>query len=199
MAALVLCWLFGARLLNAGYEELAFFRSERPDMHETTDVIASVDARDAAFAAGERWLTTRIDARKREMPFGVASLLLGGTMVLLAARSMAGREGSRRALLQVVIVQAALVIAAFALTRDVTRAEMAFFVRLAAGANAANAASYQVLNDPAVTRSLELVVPLLVLFVKLAFSALIVVALTRPRARAFFQEPAAGPGPLGQG
>jgi hypothetical protein len=196
MAALVLCWLFGAHLLNEGYVELAFFRGDRPDLHEKTDAIASVDARDAAVAAGEHWLTTKIDAQRREMPFGVASLLLGGTMVLLAARSMAGREGSRRALLQVVAVHAAVVIAAFALTRDVARAEIAFAVRFAAGANPA---SYPVLNDPAVARSFELVIPLLALFAELAFWALIVLALTRPRARAFFQEPAPGPGPLGEG
>jgi len=65
-----------------GYEELAFFRGDRPDIHAVTDPIPSAEARDAAYAAGERWVAVKEAAKTREMPIGAASLLLGAAMVL---------------------------------------------------------------------------------------------------------------------
>ncbi len=133
-------------------------------------------------------------ARRREMPLGAASLLLGGAMVLLAARSMAGREGSRSALVQVVVVHAGLIVAAFVLLKDVAVAEAAFQARLVEGLNAA---MIQRLGDPEAMRRSQALTPIFGLLMQGSFSALIVLALTRPRARAFFRE--APSGPLGEG
>jgi hypothetical protein len=199
MAALVASWIYGAQALSDGYDQIAFFRGDRPDIHEFTDRIASPDARAAAFDAGEHWVAVRESAQHREMPFGVASLLLGGAMVLFAARSMAFREGSRSKLVQVVVVHAGIVAATFMCTRDVTYAEAAFHLSLSMGSPMTHT-----FGDPeSIQRTKELLPVLqrmagpLALMVSVAFSSLIVVALTRPRARAFFRDPE--PDPLGDG
>jgi hypothetical protein len=194
MAALVAAWIYGARLMGDGYEQLAFFRGESPDLHAYVDAIPGAEAREAALAAGEHWVTVRESAKRREMPFGAASLLLGGVMVLFAARSMAGREGSRSALVQVVVVNAAVMIASFSLNRDVAVAEAAFTTKISEGLKPVIVSYFGTADE---RRRAEALTPLLSLLMRDAFSALIIIALTRPRARAFFREPE--PGPLSEG
>jgi hypothetical protein len=197
MAALVAGWLYGARALNEGYEVIAIYRGEETDVHALADTIPDTSLRDVAVAAGERWLTVWNATRDREMPIGVGSMLLGAAMVLFAARSMAGREGARSALVQVVLVHAGLVVGGYFLTSMATRAETDFRLRLAEGQS-------QSTVDPEVRqRSDELLrgaAPLFApfgLLMQTTLSAFIVLALTRPRARAFFHE--APTGPVGQG
>ena len=201
MAALIASWIYGAQMMGWGWEVLAFFRGERQDIHEFTDSITNPEAREAAFAAGEQWLAVKDAGKRREMPFGAASMLLGGAMVLLAARSMAGREGSRRALVQVVVAHAGVMVAAYFYTRDITLAESVFGTRLSEGFTGAMTRG---LNDPVARQGAEAVRVIveralgpMFLLVRSTFSGLIVLALTRPRARAFFREPARGP--LGEG
>jgi hypothetical protein len=193
MAALVAAWIYGARLMGEGYEELAFFRGEAIDLHVYTDAIAGTEARETAVAAGEHWLAVKEAAKRREMPFGAASLLLGGVMVLFAARSMAGREGSRSALVQVLLVHAGVMVVSFALLKDVAVAEAAFRTRCGEGL----APSLGHLGTPEDRLRAEAMTPFLGLVMRDSFVALLVVALTRPRARAFFREPE--PGPLSEG
>ena len=198
MVALVAAWIYGAQLMGDGYEELAFFRGDRPDIHALTDAIPGAEGRDAAVAAGESWIAARDAAKRREMPFGAAALLLGGVMVLFAARSMAGREGSRSALVQIVVVHAAVACAAFVLTRDVSLARSTFQTRFAEATMAHRGGNPAAIEKAqAMLERMEPVTPVLGLVMSTAFSALIVLALTRPRARAFFREPE--PGPLGEG
>ena len=201
MAALIASWIYGAQMMGWGWEVLSFFRGERDDIHQFTDSITDPEARAAAFAAGEEWVAVKDAAKRREMPFGAASLLLGGAMVLLAARSMAGREGSRRALVQVIVVHAGVMVGAFLYTKDITHAEAVFGTRLSEGFTGALARG---LNDPAARQGADAVRAFverafgpIFLSIRSAFSGLIVLALTRPRARAFFREPARGP--LGEG
>ncbi len=191
MAALVAAWIYGAQAMADGYDQIAFFRGERPDIHQETDAIVGADARDAAYAAGEHWLAVREAAGRREMPFGVASLLLGGAMVLFAARSMAFREGSRSKLVQVVVVHAATAAVGFLCTRDVAVAEAAY--RLSQSMSSVMSHN---LGDPEAIARTRAMLPMmqravgpLLLLMSISISGLIVVALTRPRARAFFRDP----------
>jgi hypothetical protein len=199
MAALIASWIYGALALGAGYDQISFYRGDRPDLHAQTDQIASEEGREAALAAGEHWLAVRESAEHRLIPFGVASLLLGGAMVLFAARSMGFREGSRNKLVQVVVVHAGIVAAAFFCSRDVTAAEAAFMVTVGRGAIVTRG-----LGDPAAIQQMQAIAAAaaralgpLSLLMSVAFSGLIVIALTRPRARAFFHETESGP--LGEG
>jgi hypothetical protein len=191
MAALVASWLYGAQAASAGYEQIAFFRGERIDLHDFTDAIPGTQARDAAFAAGQRWITAREGAEKRELPFGVASLLLGGAMVFFAARSMAFREGSRSKLVQIVVVHAAASAAGFLCMQDVGAAETAFKLSLGMGSfvtrGIGDAETIQRTRD--MLPAMERAAGPLALVMSIAVSGLIVIALTRPRARAFFHDP----------
>jgi len=197
VAALVAGWIYGAQALSEGYEAIAFYRGEQVDVHTIADQIPDTKLRDVAVVAGERWLAMKQASQSREMPVGVAMLLLGAAMVLLSARSMTGREGARSALVQVVLVHAGLVVAGYLLTTPVARADVEFRTRMAAGLT-------QGMSDPAVQARAEQVTAWISrawapfeIVVQTIFSGLIVVALTRPRARAFF--PSAPPGTLGEG
>ncbi len=197
VAALVAGWVYGAQALSEGYEAIAFYRGEQTDVHTVAEQIPDTKLRDVAVAAGERWLAMKQSSQNREMPIGVATLLLGAAMVLLSARSMTGREGARSALVQVVLVHAGIVVAGYLLTTTVARADAEFRTRMAEGLT-------QGMNDPAVQARAEQVTQWISrvwapfeIAVQTIFSGLIVLALTRPRVRAFF--PASPPGPLGEG
>ena len=129
------------------------------------------------------------------MPFGAASLLLGGAMVLFAARSMAGREGSRHALVQVVFVYAGLTIAWLVVATDVEMALFAFQLKLQVATPGLDAERLRAFESVQQT-VIRAATPLAILM-RTSVAALIVLALTRPRARAFFRE--APQGTLGEG
>ena len=101
-------------------------------------------------------------AKRREFPLGIAALLLGGAMVAMSARAMSGREGARGALVQVTLARAALSVLGFFLTPDVRAAEFAV----------ASVFGYASVGK--------------VIFETTA-CLLVVLALTRPRSRAFFR------------
>jgi hypothetical protein len=199
MVALMAAWIYGAHALRVGYEQLAFFRGERPDLQAETEQLGNAEGRAVALAAGEHWLAVRESAEHRLMPFGVASLLLGGAMIIFAARSMGFREGSRSKLVQVIVVHAGIVAAAFFCSADVTAAEAAFMASV--GRSAVTTHGF---GDPAAIQQAQALMPFvarafapLSLLISIAFSGLLVIALTRPGARAFFREPE--PGTLGEG
>ena len=119
-------------------------------------------------------------------------------MVIFVAGSMVGREGSRSRLVQIVAVHAVVVAAGFVLTRAVTHAEWDFTLALKDGIPTTPFDRPDVAEEnrqvmAAVSRAL---IPILAT-VRTLFSVGIVLALTRPRARAFFRE--ATSGPLGEG
>jgi hypothetical protein len=142
-------------------------------------------AREKVLDAGQRWLTARDAAKPRELPFGAASLVLGGAMILFAARSLAGREGARSALVQVVTVHAGVVVAAYFAMHDVTLAEMELARRwLVAGLHASP--SPPPIDPERVAAAFARAWPPFMTALQTATSGLIVLALTRPRVRAFF-------------
>jgi len=185
-AALVAGWIYGAQALSEGYDTIAYYRGDHVDVHALADDFNDSSARDAITALADRWIALKDASKKREYPLGVASLLLGGAMILFAARSMAGREGARSALVQVVFVHAGVVVAWYLLTTDATRA-YAFFDQALQQARARQAG---VPITPHWERAYQAVArlgPAIAIGVRSIASGLIVLALTRPRARAFFE------------
>jgi hypothetical protein len=150
----------------SGGSVVAFHREDPNELRQSLDHEEErfIDAEDRAMfrERSEHFNEVRGQAREREFPLGVATLLLGGAMVALAARSMAGREGARGALVQVTLARAGLVVVTFLLLPD---------VRAAAFAVAAGVGYF--------------------LMGVMAFEAvsclLVVVALTREGSRAFFR------------
>jgi hypothetical protein len=135
MAALVTAWLLGAMALMSGGSVLAFHREDASEIRQTLDRdeerFKDPDERAMFRERSEHFNQVREQAEKREFPLGVATLLLGGAMVAMAARSMSGREGARGALVQVTLARAALVVGSYLLTPDIRAA--AFAVTSAVG------------------------------------------------------------------
>jgi hypothetical protein len=179
-------WIYGAQALVEGYDTIAYFRGESIDTHTLADDVNDVSARESIVALADRWNAVRDAAKGREFPLGIASLLLGGTMILFAARSMSGRDGARSALIQVVIVHAGLVIASYWLMRDEMRAavllEQAHTEASLRQAGASITPEWEHLYAVA-----GKIAPAIAVGVRSLASALIVLALTRPRVRAFFE------------
>jgi hypothetical protein len=127
--ALITAWLLGATALMSGGSVVAFHREDPSELRQSLDREEErfVDANDRALfrERSEHFNEVREQARDRDFPLGVATLLLGGAMVAMAARSMAGREGARGALVQVALVRAALVVLTFLLLPDVRAAAFA--------------------------------------------------------------------------
>ena len=192
VAALVAGWVLGANAMNDGCTAVAFYRGEHIDIRAAADPITDVEARANVITLGERYIATLDAAKNRELPIGVASLLLGAAMVMLSARAMSGRAGARGGLVQVTLVRAALVVATYSFTADVRRAELDFshsrFIAI----------QREQQQDKQAIELTEKMAPYLVRIIppaQLAFSVLasllVVVALTRARSREFF-EAAAG-------
>jgi hypothetical protein len=124
--------------------------------------------------------------RSRLFPLAVAELVLGVAMFVFAAAAMMGRAGARRAAVQIAIAQAGLIVLAFVLAPKYrwTDPDLAL---VSAHANLARTTSPEELERtlPAIRVMYRgLYVALLVL--REAMAALIVVALTRQRALAFY-------------
>ncbi|AKU94490.1 hypothetical protein AKJ09_01154 [Labilithrix luteola] len=114
----------GAGLWTEGCSTLAFYRGE-------TDYKAVLNApiRDEAnrARADERYehFTEVADAaRNRVVPMAAAIFVLGASMLALSALGLGGRRNTRHALVQVVGVQAAVVLAQYYLTKDVRMAKL---------------------------------------------------------------------------
>ena len=194
-AALVAGWIYGAQALSEGYDIIAYYRGEQADVHALADDVHDGKTRESITSLADRWVALKDASKGREYPLGVASLLLGGAMILFAARSMAGREGARSALIQVVLVHGGVVVAWYLLTMDATRAWVTF-------AEAIHEALARLAGEkipPEWERASQAAArlgPAIAIAVRSVASGLIILALTRPRARAFFESV---PPQLGEG
>ena len=194
MAALIASWIYGAISVSEGWNQMAV---EPLDLDAITDTIPNAAARHAADEAGHRWVAIKEASHSRELPLGIAKLLLGGAMVVFVAGSMVGREGARSRLVQIVAVHAVVVAAGFVLTRAVTHAEWDFTVALKDGLPTPFDRPDVVEENRRMMVALSGVVVPILAAIRTLFSLGIVLALTRPRARAFFRQ--APSGPLGEG
>jgi hypothetical protein len=148
--------------------------------------------RAAVESRAEAYVRTLDAAKSRGWPVAVATLLLGSAVVLFAMRGLGGSPGARAALVQVVVAQAGLSIASSWLLRDVAAA----FTRLREAADVADvhehyprgAATDDLLRMKLAMDRAEDPIRLVLSTIG---SVLVVVALTRRRARDFFD--AAGP------
>jgi hypothetical protein len=188
----VIAALMGALGLGAGggcegNRIVSLYRAEHLDPSAYVQEIASDVDREAVRSALEGYIDALGIARDRAFPLAIAALLLGAATVFFAMRGMGGSAGARRGLMQLVVVQAGLVAGTYYIERDVRAAA----VRLRSAEIRAHAR--QELPDP--LRAEEAIRMSLVEVklrdpVRLAMttigSLLIVFALTRRGARAFF-------------
>jgi hypothetical protein len=170
VAALIGGWLFGAQGLVNGCSYISYYKDDR---------VQEIASEDSDHPSEERirlepFFHALDDTRSRVFPLSVAMLVLGGAMVMFAARAMGGRAQARRALVQVACVQALVCILFYVMTPEVRAAEGETW----------RAAGYGAL--------FRRYTPPTLLALRTLASALMVLALTRPRARAFFDSTARG-------
>jgi hypothetical protein len=115
-----------------------------------------------------------------------ATFVLGAAVLALASRGLAGRSNTRAALMQVVLAQAIVVAASQFVTRDMWNAEDDFRYETAAIHQRERTPPEQHPQLEATWRWMRRWVPPGWLTFRTVASLLIVVALSRPRARAFF-------------
>lgn len=187
VVALLGALAFGAGGASDGYGIWTFYHEGRVDPVQRLADIANDADRAVVARAFEHLLDAMDLAKDRLYPLGVAALVLGLAMALFALRAMAGRANARPMLLQLVVAQAALGLGGYALQRDVRAAEQ----DLEAAAITAKAHELPQQN-PGTDRAVALmtrataIAPGIYLMLRTLGSALIVLALTRPRSREFF-------------
>lgn len=187
VVALLVAMFLGTSSWWDGCARLDMYRSDSSQAAARLhSAIEDETARARAEAAYLELLDVFGASRSRTVPLASATFVLGAALLALASRGLGGRRGSRSLLVQVVSAQAVVAVASYFLTRDVRSAEHdwehAWRVALHEQAfppewreRAARIEDFK----------LRLEAPLSLAGRTLA-SALVVLALTRPRSRAFF-------------
>lgn len=177
--------LLGAECWTSGYNQLAFYHR---DVDPAAELHAGVhDASERSRLEGMYLHFSALSdgASKRAIPVAAATFVLGAALLAFGVRGFAGRRGARATLVQILTVQTAVIVGGHYLLRDVQAAMLDWSV-----------------EHTLVLRRQELPPDQLEVAVKtihvvrdygaggwLAFrtavSALVILALTRPRARAF--------------
>ncbi|MBX3189274.1 MAG: hypothetical protein KF819_19780 [Labilithrix sp.] len=190
--ALVAALFFGAGCWTEGCSRIAFYRGEHDQAQLLNAAIRDEAERGRAEALYLRYTAVADAARGRAYPMAVAIFVLGAALLALAARGLAGKSNTRSALMQIVAAQAIACVASYYVTRDVRNAELDWEVErtLIQKRETLPADQYEQLV-PMMHGFRTIGIPAWLVFRTVA-SALIVVALTRPRSREFF-ESAGGP------
>jgi hypothetical protein len=196
VVALIAALVFGAGCWTEGCGRLEFYRSGEDQSVVINAGIKGDADRARAEALYHRFTAVSDDARKRVIPLAAATFVLGAALLALASRGLAGKTRSRGALMQVVAAQALVVMLAYFVTRDVHNAELDWAMERAI-IQQHEALPQQEFDEvlPKMQAMRPYLLPSWLVFRSVA-SALILLALSRPRSREFFE--AAGK-PLSEG
>lgn len=188
VVALVAALVFAAGCWTTGWERLKIHRG---DLDRGRAVHAAIhDAGDRAHAEElfQRFVDAAGAARGRDVPLATATFVLGAALLALAARGLAGRSNTRSALMQIVAAQAIVVAATYFATPTVRKAEIDWEIEVALmhQKDATPPEQYRTVAVP-VARAIHRWYPPCWLAFRTAASILILVALSRPRSRDFFE------------
>jgi hypothetical protein len=156
------------------------------DASKAADGVADEHDRELLVSRAEAELQVLDAAKARGWPLSIATLLLGTGTLLFAMRALAGSAGARAILVQLVLAQAGLGVASHYLLRDVFEADLRWLeAKESADEHAAGVTHEQVpVRNAAVFRAASAVI----LVLRSLSSVLVVVGLTRTKARAYFDE-----------
>jgi hypothetical protein len=180
------CWTEGCDRMRF-YKTPAFYNGEPEPAHSVNAAIQSDVDRARAEALYQRFAEVADEARKRAFPMAAATWVLGAALLALAARGLAGKSNTRGALVQVIIAQAAVVVATYFVTPDVRNAELDWEVERTLIHQHETLSSEKYEQTVPMMRAIRRFGAPGWLAWRTLVSALIVVALTRPRSRAFFE------------
>lgn len=192
VVALVVALMFGAGCWMDGCNGLLLYKGGNIEPSHASQGINDDAERAKVEALFARFVDVAQGGRSRGVPIGAATLVLGAALLAIGTRALAGRSAARSALIQLVIVQAGVVVAGYFLNGDIRAAELDWYTaRTMAmtrqdGADAEKLAQLEAMM--AMTRRFG--VPGWIAL-RTAASLLVAFALTRPRARRFFDAVAA--------
>ena len=187
VVALVAALVFGAGCWTEGCGRLAFYRGESDQHANITSTIRDDDDRAQAEALYQSFVDIADMQRGRAIPMAAATFVLGAALLALAARGLAGKSNTRSALMQVVAAQAIVVVASYFVTRDMWKAEAAWQYGTALLHQREGLPPDRYAKQVAVMKALERWAPPGWLVFRTVASGLIIVALSRPRSREFFE------------
>lgn len=184
--ALLVCSGLGACGSTSGWGTIELFRGAQGDSHVAD--FTREDDRKAVQLSFDRMMTAMDAERPRGFPLAAAELVLGAAMFIFAAAAMTGRGGARRALVQITFAQAVLVLVAYFLTPKTRFAQLDWAVAQEAG-KLLEAGQTQAQVDRTLPAVHVLYHGLWIaqLAVRSVVAALVMFALTRPRARAYYE------------
>jgi len=188
VVALVAALVFGAGCWTEGCGRLGFLRGETDQHTKLISTIQDDAERARSEAAYQHFVDVADMQRGRAVPMAAATFVLGAALLALAARGLAGKSNTRSALMQVVAAQAVVVVASFFATREMWRAEAnwQYETILMQQREQLPPDTYSRVAVPVFRAMQDWGAPGWLVFRTVA-SGLILVALSRPRSREFFE------------
>ena len=193
VVALITALLFGAGCWIEGCGRLAFLRGEHEHGVRLNETIRDDADRASAEALYQRYVDAADGARGRAVPLAAATFVLGVALLALAARGLGGRSNTRSVLMQVVAAQAIVVAASTFATRDMRAAEADWEYTSALYHQRDRMPPEEYARTAPTLRAMRRFLPPGWLALRTLASVLVLVALARPRSRAFFEAAGAGP------
>jgi hypothetical protein len=187
LLALVLAFFFGAGCWIDGCSRLAFYRGERDHGAKLNDSIRDDGDRAQAEALYTRYVDAAEASRGLGVPLAAATFVLGAALLALAARGLAGRANPRSALMQVVAAQAIVVATSYFALREMRTAEADWEYQSALFHQRERMPPEDYARAAPTLQAMRRWMPPGWLAFRTLASALVLLALSRPRSRAFFE------------
>ena len=188
LVALVMSSLFGATSFVDGWSIISYYRTSDVDMSAVVRGVDDDGDRARAQVALERYVEALDHDKSRMFPLAAAELLLGLALFTMSAGAMGGRPGARAALVQLIGVQAVVVIIMFGLTARVRVANRDLGSVVGAAQLRKSGSDPKVIEESlAISRKLAPGVEIGYVTLRSLAAGLVLVALTRRRSRAYFE------------
>lgn len=187
VVALIAALILGAGCWSEGCSRLAFYRGERDHGAKIHQSIQDEGDRTSAEALYQRFIESADAQRGRAIPIAAATFVLGAALLTLAARGLAGRSNTRSVLMQVIAVQAIVVAGSYFVLREMKSAEADWEYQTALYTQRDRWSAEQYAQGAPTIRAMRRWFPPSWLAFRTLASALIIVALSRPRSREFFE------------
>jgi hypothetical protein len=182
--ALLVCSGLGAFGATDGWETIEIFRGAQLEVPHT---ITREENRVMVQAATEKMVESMEAERARLFPLAAAELVLGVSMFIFAAGAMMGRGGARRILVQIAIAQTTLVLVTFLLAPKSRWGWSDLHIAQSAAMQIEHGETREAIEQQMpIWRAFSRGISIAALALRTGITALVVVALTRQRARAFF-------------
>jgi hypothetical protein len=185
--ALVGALVFGAGCWTEGCSRINFYRGGLDQSQTLSSSIANEADRARAEALYQHFTEVADAERSRAFPIAIATFLLGAALLALAARGLAGKTNTRSPLVQVVTAQAIVVVLGYFVLRDVRNAELDWGIEQTMLSQRQTLPADQYAQLSSMMAGVRRYGVPGWLVVRTLASALIVLALTRPRSREFFE------------